>query len=1044
MTKIEGSPRHIRLFLGRFVLYFLIASVLSVWIALWFDYQRQNHQAEKILTQERAQLDAEAAGVVSNLNAGVAHMKILMQTPAFRNYAFSQTPGHREDLAQLFGVFIDNVDFYNDIRLVDNRGHELIRVNRSRGHAQTQIVPAEKLRRSVHLSETEQRLPDGDVYLSSLESDSDREDMASSVTPTLRLSSPVSGREGVRVGFLQMNLRNERLFDGFSHSAPLVSGREFIIVERNGRWVLRRLPGKGGMVQWHRLPQPDVLFNGAWSRIQSMDEGVIETASSAFVVDTLFPARDTSVASNRSTGTLQSVDDAWKLVARIPSEWVHVSPWTLLWNDRVYVGGMLVLVALISAILAWFRAVVLIHVHATRESEAQLRTVLDNTMALAYLKDRDGHYLFVNRRMAEMIGQPADELTGKSDRDVFSPEFAETYRQNDLSVLNSGQPQEFEEVVPSEDGDRIFISVKFPLQQSGDGQAVCGISTDITERKQIEAELRQAAVVFESTNEGIIVTDADMRIIAVNKAYTTITGYSADEVMGKAPRFQKSGIHDEAFYRRLWDDLKSAGQWQGEIWDRHKSGEVIPLWENISVVHASDGRVSNYVAVLSDISAIKQAEARLNYLAHHDSLTGLPNRLLFYANLDQVLIEAERHPARVAVMLLDLDRFKLVNDTLGHPAGDRLLQIVSERLRACVRAEDTVARLGGDEFAVILRDVAHTEDVIRIAEKIISAVDKPVLIDHQTVNVGVSIGISLFPDDADSSDALTMTADSAMYRAKERGRRTFEFYSSEMTARASSLLKLETELREGIRRNEFVLYYQPQFDVRTGRMVGAEGLIRWRHPSRGLLLPGQFIPAAEDTGLIHSLGYWVLQEGCRQASAWKDAGISVGPLSLNISASQLTRNNLVGRLHQMLESHGIDANALQLELEVTESVLHVSGQGERVLRELRALGLHIVIDDFGTGYSSLSLLKQLPVDKIKIAGEFMHGLPRDENNAAIATAVISLGHSLSMPVVAEGVETEEQLAFLKEKGCGIAQGFLLSLPLTAEEITERFSRQSNV
>lgn len=1039
MAKIEGSPRHIRLFLRRFVLYFLISSVLSLWGALWFDYQRQSHQAEKIIAQERTQLEAESAGVVGNLTAALAHMRILQQTPAFRTYALSPTDAHRHDLAQLFAVFVANVDFYNDIRLVDDQGNELIRVNRR--NAAPQIVPSDQLRRGRPISTAEDALSAGQTSLSSLVSDNVSKNGIADVPPTLRISSPVWGSDGARVGFLQMNLRNERLFGGFSE-AEGERDHDFIIVERQGHWMLRRQAGDSGKQQWDHPRSPRGLFDGSWPAIQAEEKGVIEAADSAFVVDTLYPARDvTALTSTRGGGGLVSVDDAWKLITRIPINQVKVASFALLWSDRLYISGLILAVAILSAVLAWFRAVALIHVKATRDSESQLRTVLDNTMALAYLKDRNGQYLFVNRRMAEMIGEPAESLIGKNDMQVFSPELAKVYRQNDLQVLDSGLPQEFEEVVASKDGDRVFISIKFPLQRGGDVQAVCGISTDITERKRIEAELHQAAVVFESTNEGIIVTDAQMRIIAVNKAYSAITGFSADEVLGKTPRFQQSGRHDEAFYQRLWDDLNRTGQWQGEIWDRHKTGEVIPLWENISEVRDAGGQLTNYVAVLSDISAIKQAEARLSYLAHHDSLTGLPNRLLFYANLDQALVESERNPSRIAVMLLDLDRFKLVNDTLGHPAGDRLLQVVSERLRACVRAEDTVARLGGDEFAIILRDVAHTEDIVHISEKIIATVDKAVPIDHRSVNVGVSIGISLFPDDADSSEALTMAADAAMYRAKERGRRTFEFYSAEMTARASSLLLLETELRDGLRRNEFVLYYQPQFDVTSGRMVGVEGLVRWQHPTRGLLLPGQFINAAEDTGLIHALGHWVLQEGCRQARVWLDAGIAVGPLSLNISASQLTRNNLVASLHRVLEKHGIDASALQLELEITESVLHVSEQSERVLSELRALGLHIVIDDFGTGYSSLSLLKRLPVDKIKIAGEFMQGLPHDENNAAISSAVISLGRSLGMPVVAEGVETEAQLAFLRQQGCTIAQGFLLSLPLTAAEITERFRHQ---
>ncbi|MDA8390914.1 MAG: PAS domain S-box protein [Gammaproteobacteria bacterium] len=557
--------------------------------------------------------------------------------------------------------------------------------------------------------------------------------------------------------------------------------------------------------------------------------------------------------------------------------------------------------------------------------------------------------------------------------------------------------------------------------------------TDVSERKRAERQLRQAATVFNGTMEAIFVTDAKGNIVAVNQAYTDITGFTAAEVVGKNPRLQKSGRQGALFYRDLWRTLEQDGQWQGEIWNRRKNGEVYPAWENIGVVKDKQGRVTNYVAVLSDISRIKQAEEQLRQLAHHDPLTGLPNRLAFAATLEQALERAKRHTRKVALLFLDLDRFKRINDTLGHAAGDRLLQMVGARLKGCVRAEDSVARLGGDEFTVILDDITHPEDAAILAGKIIESIRKPMVIDNRDVVTSTSIGISIFPDDAGNAEDLAKTADAAMYQAKERGRHTYEFYTRELTARAIEHLALEGALRQALARNEFVLHYQPLLDLRRRTIVGVEALLRWQHPLKGLIDPDVFIPVAEETGLMEPIGDWVLQEACVQAAAWR-TGLPPLRVAINLSGRQILDGNLADTIQDTLGRLGLRPGDLRLELEVTERMLSTTERSLETLRNVRSLGIHIAIDDFGTGYSSLSQLKRLPVDTLKIDRSFMQDIPDNPGDQAIAAAIISLGHTMDLKVVAEGVETAAQLSFLEAQGCDEAQGFLFSKPVSSEQI----------
>jgi diguanylate cyclase (GGDEF)-like protein/PAS domain S-box-containing protein len=558
------------------------------------------------------------------------------------------------------------------------------------------------------------------------------------------------------------------------------------------------------------------------------------------------------------------------------------------------------------------------------------------------------------------------------------------------------------------------------------------LQKEIAERKRTEQALRQAAAVFENTTEGVMITDTDDRVVAVNKAFTEITGYDQTDVVGQTPRVLDSGRHDEPFYTAMSASITETGRWRGEVWKRRKNGETFPVWLNISTVIDERGRLTHYVRVFSDITPIKESQTQLERLAHHDALTGLPNRLLFNARLGHALERARREGGLVAVLFFDLDHFKNINDSLGHPAGDRLLQAVTTRLLDSVREEDTVARLGGDEFTLLLEELRESMDAATVAEKAINALARPFDLDGHEAYVTASVGISLFPNDGQDVTTLLKNADSALYQAKEHGRNKYHFYTKDLTAAAFKRLALESSLRRAVERGEFTLYYQPQVDLNDGQIVGAEALVRWRHPERGLVLPGEFIPMAESTGLIVKLGEWVLRTACAQAKAWQEEGLPPMRIAVNVSSVQVTRSAIVVIVENALEETGLDPR--YIELEITEGlIMQQTQQTITTLGNLRAMGVMLAVDDFGTGYSSLSYLKRLPLHRLKIDKSFVCEIPDDLDDSAITRAIIALGENLHLIVVAEGVENETQLEFLRSNGCDEAQGHLFSAPVPAAE-----------
>ncbi|GMU44052.1 MAG: EAL domain-containing protein [Xanthomonadales bacterium] len=617
------------------------------------------------------------------------------------------------------------------------------------------------------------------------------------------------------------------------------------------------------------------------------------------------------------------------------------------------------------------------------------------------------------------------------DRAWVDAEFEHAWR--------TGAPLSIEyRVLCGEDGRWLKSLGRQRLGADGKPDGMVGILLDVDRRKRDEERLRLAAAVIDSTRDGVVVTDLDARITAVNRAYCDISGYTEEELLGQNPRLLQSGRHDQRFYATMWAELVASGHWQGEIWSRRRNGEVFPQWLAISAVPDENGRTRHYVGIVTDITRLKQTESELALLAHYDPLTGLPNRLLAQSRLRHSIERAEHDGRRLALLFVDMDRFKTVNDSLGHHVGDELLCAVGERFRRAVGPADTVARLGGDEFLIIVENVGSARDAGEAARGLLLALSEPFLLPSgHEVYADASVGISLFPEDGANATELVRSADAALYRAKDLGRNTFHFYTPSLVESASDRLELEGRLRRALARNEFEVHYQPLLSCEDERIVGVEALVRWQPPGEPLVYPGRFIGLAEETGLIGPLGDWVLETACRQVQRWRRASHPDLRLCVNLSARQLRQPEFADRLTRVLADSGIDPDGI--ELEITESMLMEHGSLViGTLHELRALGVRVAIDDFGTGYSSLAYLKRLPLDTLKIDRSFIADIPGHEGGAEIASAIIALGRSLHLDILAEGVENPAQLDFLRARGCDNYQGYLVSPALPAEELAHRF------
>lgn len=566
-----------------------------------------------------------------------------------------------------------------------------------------------------------------------------------------------------------------------------------------------------------------------------------------------------------------------------------------------------------------------------------------------------------------------------------------------------------------------------------DNEPALAVVQDLLPLCKIEDEQGIVHRAFQSTTQGVMISDVRNRILFVNEGFRRVTGYSLTEVRGLSPSLLGSGLHDGAFYKAMWDSLSAKGTWQGQIWNRRKSGDIYPEWLDITAVRGDRGQTEYYVAIFSDLSAQNEMKRNLRQLAFYDSVTGLPNRQTCLIRLTQSIAQASQVHQRVGLIFLDLDRFSLINDTLGHNAGDRLLKQVGQRLSEILRESDTVARLGGDEFILLLPGLGNQTSTSVLVQKVLQTFKQPFQLDSGVYYLSASIGVSHYPEDGKEPGVLLQNAESAMYRAKEQAGNSYFFYQDGIEHKAAHRLELESALREALEREQFTLHFQPQVETRTGRIRGVEALVRWQHPERGMVSPGEFLPLAEETGLIRPLGSWVLRHACRTLREWQEQGIGGISVAVNLSPHQFLDRGLTDEIARTLEEFGLAPD--DLELEITESAAMPNLEYSiRMLKELRELGLRVAIDDFGTGFSSLAQLKRLPITGLKVDQSFVRDIPENEDDCAIASTIIRLAQRLRLEVVAEGVERPEQLAMLEGEGCTLVQGYLFSRPLPPDKL----------
>ena len=643
-----------------------------------------------------------------------------------------------------------------------------------------------------------------------------------------------------------------------------------------------------------------------------------------------------------------------------------------------------------------------------QESETRFRQLVNHIESVFYLSDVQKKQVIYLSPAYEKIYHCLPPAPLESSDTPFINHVYPDDRDIANKLINSLHAQEkctatFRITRP--DGEIRWVKTRgYPVNgtQSGIFRMACVID-DVTESKEKEVKLQQAAKVFENTSEGILITDANSKIVSINQAFSKITGYSEQDVLGLTPRILQSGLQSPDFFQNMWHSINTCGYWQGEIINRRKNGETYTQWMSINTIYDTDKSILNYISLFNDITHIKKSQQELDYQAHHDHLTGFANRLLFDDRLNHAIERADRDHHPLMVLLLDLDRFKDINDSLGHTVGDSLLILLAERLRTCLREEDTLARLGGDEFVFLMEELSLREDVHLIADKIKKIFSEPFLLENREILVTASIGISLYPNDGKDAATLIKNADIAMYNAKEQGKNCISFYTEELNVNNINRLTLSTEMRQGLSLDQFIVYYQPQVCLGSMKIVGAEALIRWQHPNKGFMLPLDFISLAEETGFIEELGKWVLYAACRQCKLWHKMGHDTLVIAVNLSARQFLFTDIAKTVQSVLEETGLPAQ--YLELEITES-----GWMERMdkvvvaLHSLKSLGISLSIDDFGTGYSSLSYLKRFPVDKLKIDRSFIKDIPQNGQDSAISKSIITLGKSLGLTIIAEGVE----------------------------------------
>jgi diguanylate cyclase (GGDEF)-like protein/PAS domain S-box-containing protein len=882
----------------------------------------------------------------------------------------------RQRLSTLFSTVLQQRAAYLSIRLILNSdgGREYVRIDKTDGQINESV--AERLQQKGHRDYYQQtiRLQQGQVYFSPVNLNREHNRITMPLQPVIRFATPIVDHEGLVIGILIINADFQIITRSFSQSH---SSTRYMMTNQYGDYLIHRDKDRTFGFEFNRprriqndYPVQDFVTDSSNEETLSLDQMETEVglALQKFHFDPLNPDRSMILAAEASLKILhqQSLAFRNKLI--------------LILLSAVFVISLL-------------------------------------TSVLAYL-----------------VTRPLKELTLAADRIANGEEMEVPVHGNDeVGMLASSMQTMLHHLHNSrEEVQELAISLEDKVRERTKDLALLNeeLKEEIVEREKVEQDLRLASKYLEITQEALVITDPDGTILEVNDAFVAMAGYERDEILGKTPRVMKSGRHDKQFYQEMWKALLEQGHWQGEIWDRRKNGEIYPKWLSISAVRDQYNEISNFVALSTDITSIKETEEKLETLAHYDPLTGLANRLLFHDRLQHDLTITNREQGELGLILLDLDGFKEVNDTLGHPAGDQLLIMVASRLLDSIRESDTVARLGGDEFVIILTKIIRENDLALLAQKILDTLRLPYNLDGERVEISASLGITLYPEDGKDAMLLLKNADTAMYHAKAAGKGRIQFYTRAMTQSADARFRLAADLRMALKNEEFLVYYQPKVSLRNGRILGMEALVRWQHDGK-IISPQEFIPVAEETGIITEIGAWVLHQACEQTEKWHKDFPDLR-ISVNLSGRQFSSRDLVERVAAVLQETGLEPS--RLELEITETVImsDVNATIES-LWQLKNLGVILSVDDFGTGYSSLSYLKKFPLDVLKVDRSFVMDLTEDANDRAVVKAIVSLATQLKMMVIAEGVETTEQLAILQSIDCHEIQGYLVSPPVPEKE-----------
>jgi len=969
--------------------------------------------------------------------------------------------------------FSRNQQAYDKIRWIDENGMERLRVNYAT--PKPIRVPASELqsKRDRYFFADTFKLDAGEVFVSPFDLNVENNEIEVPHKPTIRFGSPVFDSKGKKRGILLINYFASDLLSTFERSFR--SGKHpGWLVNQDGYWLKGNsaadefgfMFGRADATMAKRYPE-------AWQKILTSESGQFETAEGLWTYNTVVPLVEGQKTSTGSTeilaasrSQLDSTKYFWKAVYLMPA--AEYSAGILAFNLKLGASALFLLALFFAGIWRLVTAqlveksirdnleqmveerthdLTLANENLT-ESEVRLNTLFQTIPDLIWVKDKDGFYLACNSAVERLFGAKKRDIIGKTSRDFVGAELTASFQADDMVAIETGKPIVIEEWLTFADDHHkaLFEVIKVPMRTpSGQLVGVIGVGRDITERKLTEEKLQLASMVFKNSSQSIMVADSHGLIVAVNSGFERITGYTEEEVIGKNPSILSSGRQDKAFYQSMWNSLNDTGHWEGELWNRRKNGDIYPAWLTINVIRNEDGTIDRYVELCSDFTKRKQAEELIFQQANFDPLTGLPNRHMFLERLEQEVGTARRLGLPMALMILDLDRFKDVNDTLGHDMGDVMLQDTAERLKSCVREYDSVSRLGGDEFTVILSSVEDIGRVERVAQNILHRLSEPYQLGKETVHITTSVGVTLFPDDATSADDLLKNADQAMYAAKKEGRNRRNYFMPSMQESAQYKLRLINDLRGALSAHQFLVVYQPIVDLATGEIHKAESLIRWMHPVRGLISPAQFITLAEEIEVIVDIGNWMFREAAQQAARWRLSHHPDFQISVNMSPVQFRNAGIShSTWFNYIKTQGIPGAGIVVE--ITEGLL--MDASETITAQLLAFhdaGMQVALDDFGTGYSSLSYIKKFDIDYLKIDQSFVRNLAPDSSDLALCEAIIVMAHKLDIKVIAEGVETELQRSLLAAAGCNYGQGMLFSKGVSAEEfeVLLKTSKETN-